>query len=163
MVVFISFLTIIAQLFIVVLLWALYTGEQRINVFLKRCSVLLALFVATGTMLGSLYLSEVLGYVPCTLCIYQRFMFSLVPILGTAYWFNYNFKKIIISLSIAGGSIAIYHYYGQMFNISALPCSTTTISCAQRYFVEFGYITIPMMSLTGFALIWALMIFDRRV
>lgn len=164
MIVFLSLLTILTQIIIALLLWALFTGERRINNFVGKYAVLLAFFAATGTTLGSLYLSEVLGYVPCTLCVYQRFfMFPLVPILGIAYWMNYSFRKLVIFLTIAGGSVALYHYYGQMYNISALPCSTTAVSCAQRYFVEFGYITIPMMSLTAFVLVGVLMVFEKRV
>lgn len=65
-------------------------------------------------------------------------------------------------LSLIGGGIALFHYYAQMFNPDALAiCGTTGVSCSQIFFVSFGYITIPMMSLTAY-LILILVYFFRR-
>ena len=42
-----------------------------------------AFLVAMAATLGALFIGEVLGQMPCTLCWYQRIaMFPLVPILG---------------------------------------------------------------------------------
>ena len=46
-----------------------------------------AFAVASTAMLGSLYLSEIADFIPCTLCWYQRIaMYPLVPLLGIAAW-----------------------------------------------------------------------------
>ena len=43
----------------------------------------LAFLIALGATFGALFIGEVLGQMPCTLCWYQRIaMFPLVPILG---------------------------------------------------------------------------------
>ena len=46
-----------------------------------------AFLVAMAATLGALFIGEVLGQMPCTLCWYQRIaMFPLVPILGLSLW-----------------------------------------------------------------------------
>jgi hypothetical protein len=45
------------------------------------------LLIALAATLGALFIGEVLGQMPCTLCWYQRIaMFPLVPILGLSLW-----------------------------------------------------------------------------
>jgi len=62
-----------------------------------------------------------------------------------------------------GGMISLYHSYIQFGGSPLIPCSATGISvaCTQRYFLEFGYVTIPTMALTGFAMILVFMWADR--
>ena len=51
--------------------------------FLERNGLYLALIAASTAMFGSLYFSEVAGYLPCSLCWYQRIlMYPLVAILS---------------------------------------------------------------------------------
>ncbi len=110
----------------------------------------------TGTALSLVY-SEIIGFVPCYLCWIQRiFLYPQVIILGLALWKKTKDAAIYCSvLSVIGGIIALYNFYGQSFNPNALPeCDALgQVSCAVRYFVEFGYVTIPVMSLTAFLLI----------
>src|SRR6185369_1050871 len=98
------------------------------------------------------------------LCWYQRIvMYPQVIILGMAAWKkDYSIWLYSRVLSSIGLVIAIYQYYGQMFNEGALPCSTAIDSCAKLYFVEFGYITIPMMALSIFAFLTILSFFKPR-
>jgi len=141
------------------------------NKFLKFVSgkeIILSLIVALTATLGSLYFSEVAGFQPCTLCWYQRIlMYPLVLILGVAL---FRSKKVsdpeglrpgrdvwnyVLPLSISGLLIAGYHYYYQITGNPLLPCSTIgfSVSCSERFFTYFGYITIPWMSLSAFILI----------
>jgi disulfide bond formation protein DsbB len=46
----------------------------------------------------------------------------------------------------------------QMFPEGTLPCSAQGPSCAKITFIEFGYVTYPMMALTLFALLIVLML-----
>ena len=47
----------------------------------------IAFLIALAATLGALFIGEVLGQMPCTLCWYQRIaMFPLVPILGLSIW-----------------------------------------------------------------------------
>lgn len=160
----ISLFTIAGQLFIAVLLIAFFGRKnkacKKILDFIAEKSFLLAGIVAAASTLGSLYYSEIAGFTPCELCWYQRiFMYPQAIILLIAAWYQEkNLAKYSLSLSAIGALIAAYHYYGQMFNSSVLPCEVVglTPSCSERFFVEFGYITIPMMALTAFAMILAI-------
>src|SRR3989338_3456327 len=164
MTLFISFLTIIAQILVVILLWVYITDERRIAGFVEKYAALLAFLAGLSAILGSLYFSNVLNYIPCSLCWYQRyFMFPAVLILGIAAWKNYYVKNIVMALTAFGGAIAIYQNYGLIFNLSELPCSAAAVSCAKIYFVDFGYINIPIMALTAWFLIGALMLFQKKV
>lgn len=115
-------------------------------------SWLIALF-ATG---GSLFFSEVMLLPPCTLCWWQRIaMFPLVLILGTAllkdsseaHWFG-------LPLSVAGLLVASYHnlLYYHFIPEGLAPCRSG-VSCATVQLEWLGFITIPLLSLTTFALV----------
>ncbi|WP_240666590.1 disulfide oxidoreductase [Longirhabdus pacifica] len=117
--------------------------------------------IATG---GSLYFSEVLGYMPCQLCWYQRIlMYPLVVILGiAAYESNFNIKKYVLPLSILGFGIGVFHYLEQKVPGFAeiKPC-TNGIPCNLEYINWFGFITIPFLSLVAFFLISVLLILSK--
>ena len=124
---------------------------------LGRNGILLALGIAIASTALSLFYSEIAGFEPCKLCWFQRiFMYPQIVLLGMA-WFKKDFKIIdyALPLAIIGGIIAIYHNYIYYGGISIFPCDASGlgISCARRYVFEFGYVTIPLMSLTAFLLI----------
>jgi hypothetical protein len=58
-------------------------------------------------------------------------------------------------LSILDAVIAGCHYLLQIGAAPELPCSAVgySASCSQRFVMQFGYITIPMMAFTAFSLI----------
>ena len=104
----------------------------------------------------TLIYSDVLGFEPCPLCWWQRiFLYPQVFILGLALWRDkYREAAIDISLlfSIIGAGVALYHHMLQMMPAGTLPCPATGPSCAQITFIEFGYVTFPMMALALFGL-----------
>jgi disulfide bond formation protein DsbB len=126
---------------------------QYVLEFFRDWGYLIAFLAALGSLLGSLYYSQIAGFAPCDLCIIQRiFLYPQVLTLAFGLWK----KKYIQAMSwisyvfcIVGGGVSVFHYYGQMFNSSALPCAAASVSCAKIEFIEYGYITIPMMALTA--------------
>lgn len=108
-------------------------------------------FLATA---GSLYLSEVLKYVPCTLCWYQRiFMYPLTVIMTIMLIKKqFNLLQIAILASI-GWIIAAYHYAIQMIPSAESLSFCGMGSCSGKYIDWFGFITIPFMSLVAFSII----------
>jgi disulfide bond formation protein DsbB len=131
---------------------------------------LLGFLVSFGALVSSMFYSNIIGFDPCELCWWQRvFIYPQAVLFAVAY---YNEKKNKIQdemvfvyslvLSLCGALIAAFHYYGQMFNPNILAmCEAQGKSCSQLFFVSFGYITIPMMSLTAY-LILILFYFSRR-
>jgi disulfide bond formation protein DsbB len=130
------------------------------------------LLVSGLATLGSLFYSEVAHFVPCVLCWYQRI--AMYPIVLTAIIAlrRHDKKDWIFTLpaAIIGAAIALYHYIIQVISTFAtvpdafLPCSTVgmTPSCTSSHFMMYGYITIPMMALTAFALILIIVWCMRR-
>ncbi|OGZ43629.1 MAG: hypothetical protein A3C84_00545 [Candidatus Ryanbacteria bacterium RIFCSPHIGHO2_02_FULL_48_12] len=125
----------------------------------------LMLAVALASVMGSLVYSNVIGFAPCVLCWWQRvLLYPQAIVLAVLLYKKQDAIPFVLAFSIPGALLAAYHYWGQMFAISALPCGVPgpgVVSCADRYFVEFGYITIPMMSLTAFALLLMLALYAR--
>ncbi len=54
----------------------------------------------------------------------------------------------ILILSVAGFVVALFHTIIDIFPTGLDVCGATGPSCLMRYVYEFGYITIPVMSLT---------------
>lgn len=118
--------------------------------------------VATG---GSLFLSEVLGYMPCSLCWFQRiFMYPLVILLGrAAIRDDRSIVGYAVPLSVIGGLISVYHYAKQKvpgFDEMA-PC-TAGVPCGTDYLDWFGVITIPLLALIAFILITVFLLLSRK-
>ena len=117
-----------------------------------------ALLVAVLALAGSLYFSEVARYEPCTLCWYQRIaMYPLVVVLGVAAWQrDAGVARYVLPLAGIGAAIAAYHYALEWFPaLDSGVCSAST-PCSVVWFRELGFISIPYLALSAFALIGAL-------
>ncbi|RBP05563.1 disulfide oxidoreductase [Rossellomorea aquimaris] len=115
--------------------------------------------------LGSLYFSEVRGFIPCELCWFQRIaMYPLTLILGVATFQNDSgLKKIILPMSIIGGAISLLHYLEQKVEGfgGIKPCANG-VPCNAEYINWFGFITIPFLALTAFILITILTMLSKN-
>jgi disulfide bond formation protein DsbB len=151
--------TVLGQIGIVAGIIFLFIRKQdrKSNCFLKLVEEY-ALFIIfsvslTGTLL-SLYYSDYIGLEPCVLCWWQRiFLYPQVILAGIATWKNdRNIFLYSLWLSIIGAVISGYQSLLQYGVSSPLPCAAggTAVSCAKVYFMEFGYITIPLMAFTAF-------------
>ena len=161
-----SLLAIIAQIIIVGLFLVLLLDKNRVFFsFIKKYALLFSFIVALTATLGSLFYSEIAGFEPCKLCWFQRiFMYPQVILLGLAL--IKKGREIVaytIGLSLPGAVIAGYHYLLQLGVVPSLSCSVVgySVSCSQRFVMNFGYITIPLMSFTAFLLIILLQLTKR--
>jgi disulfide bond formation protein DsbB len=155
-------LTVIAQIsFVVVLAVMLFRNKlPRAYAMLARWAMPLAFAVALVAASGSLYLSEIAGFQPCDLCWFQRiFMYPQAILLGLALLKRENtIIDYCLALLGIGLVISLYHNYIVYQAVTATFCSAAgEVSCTQQYIVEYGYITIPMMALTAFVTIIALL------
>ena len=140
-----------------------------ISIFFKRFALPLGFFAALGGTLMSLFYSDYLGVLPCGLCWFQRVaLYSLVFVFGVA-WFkkDKNIFPYILTLSIFGEVVALYHHYLQMGYSELMPCPVvaSTIDCAKPTFVEYGFVTFPLMSAVMFAFLIVLSLvnmYDKR-
>ena len=159
-----AILTILAQIGIMLSVFYLLFFRKKysfVQKFIGKYSLLLAFIIALTATSGSLFYSEIVGFAPCVLCWYQRiFMYPQVILLGMAFW--KKDKAIIdysLALSIIGTVIAGYHYLMQLGVVSSFPCTAVgySISCTKLFVMQFGYITLPLMSFTAFLSITVLL------
>jgi disulfide bond formation protein DsbB len=119
-----------------------------------------------AALLGSLYYSEIRHFTPCTLCWYQRIlMYPLVIIIVVGILRkDTHLHQYVLPLSILGWFIALYHVLLQkgILAESIAPCAIGA-SCVTKYTGYFGFITIPVMSLTAFTVITICMLIYRKV
>jgi disulfide bond formation protein DsbB len=126
----------------------------------KTLFTLLAWLCALIASLGSLFFSEVMEFVPCVLCWYQRIcMYPLVLILGLSLYKQENSATLYaLPLALIGFAIALYHnlLHYEIVPESASPC-IQGVPCSTVYINWLGFITIPILSMSAFVIIIALL------
>jgi len=130
---------------------------------IRAYSVWLAFGVALFTTLGSLYLSEIAHFVPCPLCWYQRIcMYPLfVALLVGGLRRDREVYAYVLPPAIIGAGFAIYHTQLQAFPKQHGPFCKIAEPCTVRYVWEFGFVSIPFMSLAAFGFIITMMMVLR--
>jgi disulfide bond formation protein DsbB len=108
--------------------------------------------IATG---GSLFFSEIAHFVPCELCWFQRIcMYPLsITTLLAALANDRRVARYLLPLPLVGAGVSVYHLLienGAIKEPSA--CLIGGAGCSVKWINEFGYMTIPTLALTGFAL-----------
>ncbi len=134
-------------------------GWDRVVTTVGPSAYGLAWFVALLATTGSLYFSEVAGFEPCKLCWYQRIaMYPLVIILAIAAARRERAGAVYAAgLAGIGALVSTYHMLLEWFpSLDSGACSATT-PCTLVWFRVFGFISLPTLALTAFALILTLM------
>ncbi len=160
-----SVLVVVAQvislILIIVFLKDHFTNtDSKLRLWIAKHAVLLMFIVTLTAMGGSLFFSEIAGWAPCKYCWIQRIlMYPQVIVLGIALWKRDSMvARYILALSLIGIAYATYHYFIQMQDIiasptnPATPCDASGESCVKTPFLEFGYITVPLMAWSAFLL-----------
>ncbi len=120
--------------------------------------------VAVVATLGSLYYSEVADFPPCRLCWFQRIgMYPLALILPIAAWRrDRQVRWYALPLVLVGAAVSIYHVVVERFpSLESGSCDVTN-PCSTIWVERFGYLTIPAMALSGFALIALLLVLPQE-
>ena len=115
--------------------------------------------VATG---GSLFFSEIAHFVPCELCWFQRIcMYPLsIATLLAALANDRRASRYLLPLPLVGAGVSVYHLLvenGVVKETQACLISAPG-GCGVKWIDEFGYVTIPTLALTGFALCFAFLL-----
>jgi disulfide bond formation protein DsbB len=121
--------------------------------------VFLVSAIATG---GSLFFSEIAHFVPCELCWYQRIcMYPLsIATLLAAVANDRRAARYLLPLPLVGAGVSVYHLLvenGVVKETQACLISAPG-GCGVKWINEFGYMTIPTLALTGFALCFAFLL-----
>ncbi|CAN5557093.1 hypothetical protein BH10ACT1_BH10ACT1_04370 [soil metagenome] len=123
----------------------------------------LAAGVAMVCTAGSLYFSEVANFTPCRLCWFQRAaMYPLVAILGISALARFHrIRPFAALVALVGAGISTFHVLVEHYpNLETSSCDPNN-PCSIKWVEEFGYLTIPTMALSGFALILVLLAVAR--
>jgi disulfide bond formation protein DsbB len=115
--------------------------------------------IATG---GSLFFSEIAHFVPCELCWFQRicmYPLSITTLLG-ALVNDRRMARYLLPLPVVGAGVSVYHLLVENGVVQqARACLISAPGgCATKWINEFGYMTIPTLALTGFALCFAFLL-----
>jgi len=123
----------------------------------------IAFIIALAATAGSLFLSEYSDFIPCRLCWLQRIaMYPLVIILlvgairrdrGAVYY--------ALPFPVIGLIIGVYHKYIELNPEAESAGCKVGAPCATKWIEEFGYVTIPVLAMSAFAAILALLLFAR--
>jgi len=111
--------------------------------------------IATG---GSLFYSQIAGFIPCEFCWLQRILMyplSILTLLIAARGDN-RAARYLLPLPIVGAGTSIYHILIERGVIKEPgPCTLTGGGCTTNWIINhsFGYLTIPELALTAFLLI----------
>ncbi len=124
--------------------------------WLERYSLYLGLAAAWIAMLGSLYFSEIMGYIPCTLCWYQRIlMYPLTGIIAIGLLRrDRGLPSYVLPFSVFGVGFATYHYLIQRTSIFGGESTCKVgVPCTTMWINWFGFATIPFLALLAFVII----------
>ena len=121
--------------------------------------VFLVASIATG---GSLFFSETAHFIPCELCWYQRicmYPLSIITLLA-ALANDRRVARYLLPLPLFGAGVSVYHLLVENGVVEqARACLISAPGgCATKWIDEFGYVTIPVLALTGFALCFAFLL-----
>jgi disulfide bond formation protein DsbB len=111
--------------------------------------------IATG---GSLFYSQIAGYIPCEFCWFQRILMyplSILTLLIAARGDN-RAARYLLPLPVVGAGTSIYHMLIERQVIKEPgACTLTGGGCSTNWIIRhsFGYLTIPTLALTAFLLL----------
>ncbi len=127
--------------------------------------LLFALVVSLIATFGSLYFSEIMHYLPCDLCWFQRiFMYPLPILLGIAYYRrDLAIVPYLFSFVALGGAFSLYHSILQKIPPKSDIAACGPTPCQGDYLNWFGWLTIPMLAFAAFVMIsYALLKLQRN-
>jgi disulfide bond formation protein DsbB len=127
-------------------------------------AIWLAWAVALVCTVGSLIYSEVIHFVPCRLCWFQRIaMYPLAVILLVgAIRREAVVKFYAIPLALIGLAISIWHNVIQFFpSLEGGSCDPLN-PCSARNVAVFGFMDLPFMAGAGFIVIAVLLAFYTK-
>src|SRR5262245_33554230 len=116
----------------------------------------LAFVVAAFATGGSLFFSDIAHFVPCELCWFQRicmYPLSIITLLA-AIARDDRVARYLLPLPAVGACVAVYHLLVQegVFEQTNACLISAPGGCATKWIEEFGFVTIPALALTAFAL-----------
>lgn len=172
-IVFLALLAVLCQVFVEVtwLSWLLaLTTKKRAAIdtlteVFAPVALPFAFAVATVTMTGSLFMSEIKHFTPCRLCWIQRGLLYPQVIWMALLWWRPRLRPlrwVALTMLAIDVLVATYHYTIEWFpSLHGSVCDPKN-PCTLVWFREFGYVSLPLMSLTSALTVMTLLWMSRR-
>ncbi len=136
----------------------LFLGSKNYKKYVAGIVWPLLIATTVGSVAITLFYSEYLGFIPCSLCWLQRI--ALYPQALFAVM-AFNLKERVyyplygIGLSVFGLIVAVYQYIYQMLpreiSNGLMPClADGSGDCALKVMETFGFVTFPFLSAVTF-------------
>lgn len=123
--------------------------------------VFLCWLIAVVGTLGSLFFSQVMGLVPCSLCWFQRIFLFPLAVVFTVALFPLDTRVVRYAAPItAGGWLVAFYQNLLVWGVveeTLSPCQAG-VSCSEVDFALFGFVTIPLLSLAAFTVMGGLLV-----
>ena len=153
-------LGVVGQALVVLLVLLLVVARDRLRAWLWGYELWAAFLVAAVATGGSLFFSELAGFVPCELCWFQRIcMYPLsLLLLFLAYHGDYRVARYLLPFPVIGAGVSVYHILIENHVVSKpTACSIGAADCGVKWIDYFGSMTIPTLALTAFVLLTILL------
>ena len=166
-----AFLTLIGQIALVLLLLLLlivrFAPDNKLSKKSKKYlklvakhSIPIVFLFSLIAVVFSLFYSEMVGLDPCKLCWWQRiFIYPQAIIYGLAIWKKKekSAAEYGIVLALLALAVGVYQYtlqVSELINphdplIADCAADASETSCSSTYLLAYGYITMPLMSITS--------------
>jgi disulfide bond formation protein DsbB len=148
-------LGVVGQVLALVLLVLLLVARDRVREWFWGYELWAAFVVAAIATGGSLFLSEVAGYVPCEMCWYQRicmYPLSLLTLFAAVHR-DYRVARYLVPFPVIGACVSIYHLLIENKVVATPQACQVGAGCTVKWINYFGYMTIPTLAFTAFALL----------
>src|SRR3954451_9300560 len=148
-------LGLVGQVLVVLLVLGLIVARDRVRALLWGYELWAAFVVAAVATGGSLFLSEVAGFVPCEMCWYQRicmYPLSLLTLFAAVHR-DYRVARYLLPFPVIGACVSIYHILIENKVVSTPQACQVGAGCTVKWINYVGYMTIPTLALTAFVLL----------
>jgi len=152
----------------ILIIFMITQHDQKIRKHFQKYGMVYGLIAAVAALVGSLGFSEGYAYAPCKLCWIQRifhypqvFLFAIALYYKDARVWTYSIWLSVIGFIVAGYQVLI------QFNPTLAESSFCNIvpaaeSCSDILIQAYGYLSIPVMSLTLFTALIILFILQKQ-
>ena len=150
-----AILGLVGQALVVVFVLALLVARVRVRELLWGYELWAAFVVAALATGGSLFFSQVAGYVPCEMCWFQRICMYPLSLLTLflAWHGDHRAARYLVPFPIVGAGVSIYHILIENHVVSTPQACQVGAGCTVKWIDYFGYMTIPTLALTAGALL----------
>lgn len=148
-----------------------YNHQRWYRRFVTSYVWLIILATTFGGVATTLLYSEILGFVPCSLCWLQRVaLYSQALMSAAAFRIKDSvaFPLYGMVLSVFGFIVAVYQYIYQavpteLLESGVMPClADGTADCSKPIMEVFGFVTFPFLSAILFMFLFTLYLHMRR-